>query len=269
MAPAQADCGIVIITGISPSNPLSTYTAVAFAKAGASKLALLGTDNQYLQAVTSDLTSQHPDLDVLPQTVDITSSESLGLASHHIRSQLGAWDVFVHNASGFVPTDVIEKGSHRTTIRGADDDIWWSFFERNVRGLHFIARHFFPKMTARPVFINILPVLPDEGHVAVGRSDGDSAENASGIAAAQIVEYLGEENRKTGLKAVNVVNRRPVDDRDDRWSRTAADFVVWSAEKRSALVSGMHLDSDLGAEGYAEVEGSLRLSSTEIDIDDR
>lgn len=252
MTSDQVQARVVIITGISSTSCLSRHTAHAFAEAGASKLALLGPDEENLDIVTANLKSEHPALTILPQTVDITSPESLGLASHRIRSELGAWDVFVHHPWAFTPSDVLITKTHRTTIRGSDDEIWWSFFKRNVRSLHFIARHFFPKMTANPTFINIAEEPKDTWSF----EHRDSAETASALAAARVMDYLARENEKNGLKAVNVWagNYRTWIPDD---ATTDAEFVVWCVSKRSKLAPGIQLESHLGIDGYTVLDGKL------------
>src|SRR5262249_19729158 len=161
--------------------------------------ALLGLDEAHLSSTAANLKEKFPTLKVLNQKVDITSPESIGLASHEVRSQLGAWDVFVHIPGAFVPP----QGSPRTTIRGADEDIWWGNFERNVRSLHFVARHFFPKMKRDAVFTNIL--LTDLANPGASTLENKaSAEEASVLASIRVVEHLGKENENVGLKVVNV-----------------------------------------------------------------
>lgn len=217
--------------------PLSEETACAFAGQNTTHIALIGPAKDYLEAIKTELSSRFPGLTVLAQQSDITSSESLGRASHVIRTQLGAWDVFIHNPSSHAAR------CPDTTIRGADEDLWWGSFLRNVRSLHFIARHFFPKMKPAATFINIVRTDLDGSGV-----ERDSAGNASGIAAAKVVEYLGEENDE-GLKVMNLV-AMPED-------TMVADFVVWSVSQRLAFEHGMHLDASIGRAGYEVVNGKL------------
>lgn len=240
MASSTSPSRTVIITGISPLYALSEETARSFASDGVTThLALLGSAEDYLEKVQSDLSSKFPNVTILAEPVDITSSESVGIASHHIRSTLGAWDVFVHNASAHAAR------CPDTTIRGADEDLWWGSFERNVRSLHFIARHFFTKMKAAATFINIVRTDLDGGGI-----ERDSAGNASGLASAKVVEYLGEENEDHGLKVMCII-ALPED-------KSVADFIAWSATQRSTFVHAMHLDASVGIHGYEVVEGKLR-----------
>ena len=240
MANTTTPSRTVIVTGISPLYALSEETARSFASDhDTTHLALLGSDEAYLQKIESELSSQFPQITIHAQPVDITSSESMGIASHHIRSTLGAWDVFVHNGSAHA------SRCPDTTIRGADEDLWWGSFERNVRSLHFVARHFFPKMKTNATFINIVRTDLDGGGV-----ERDSAGNASGVAAAKVVEYLGEENEDYGLKVMCII-ALPED-------KKVADFIAWSATQRSAFVHAMYLDASVGVQGYQVIGGKLR-----------
>jgi len=248
MANSTSPPRTVVITGISPLYSLSEDTAYSFATNGATHLALLGMADDYLQTVQSEIAAQFPHITVLAQPVDITSSESMGIASHRIRSTLGPWDVFVHNSSAHA------ERCPDTSIRHADEDRWWGSFERNVRSLHFVARHFFSKMKETATFVNIVRTDLDGGGI-----ERDSAGNASGVAAAKVVEYLGEENEDDGLKVMCVI-ALPED-------KNVGDFIVWTATQRVAFVHAMSLEASIGIRGYEVVEGKLRRRDV-LDDDD-
>lgn len=240
MASTTSPSRTVVITGISPLYALSEETARSFASDNATThLALLGSADDYLQKIQSELSSQFPHVTIFAHRVDITSSESVGIAAHNIRSALGAWSVFVHNSSAHA------MRCPDTTIRGADEDLWWESFERNVRSLHFVARHFFSKAKGGATFINIVRTDLDGGGV-----ERDSAGCASGVAAAKVVEYLGEENENLEIKVVTVI-ALPED-------RQVADFIAWSATQRSAFAHAMDLDASIGVQGYEVIGGKLR-----------
>ncbi|KAK5326136.1 hypothetical protein LTR70_002136 [Exophiala xenobiotica] len=239
MASTTRPSRTVVITGVSPLYALSEETARSFASDNATThLALLGSAEDYLQKIQSGLSSQFPHVTVFAHRVDITSSESVGIASHNVRAALGAWNVLVHNGSAHA------MRCPDTTIRGADEDLWWGSFERNVRSLHFVARHFFSKARGGATFINIVRTDVDGGGV-----ERDSAGCASGVAAAKVVEYLGEENENLGIKVATVV-ALPED-------RQVADFIAWSATQRSAFAHAMSLDASIGVQGYEVVGGKL------------
>ena len=85
----------------------------------------------------------------------------------------------------------------------------------------------------------------------------ESAENASGMAAARVVDYLGKEN-KPGVTTVNVaVGQAQVNQTE---GRAVANFLVWCAGKRAAFVQGEHLIARLGVEGYVEDGGKLKVN---------
>lgn len=171
---------------------------LSFVNAGFTKIALIGPSSSNLKQLADAVeleASQHSSLskpEILVLEVDISSVESIGLASHNVRSKVGAWDVFV-NCLALTP-----RKSPKTTIRGADEDEWWEPFERNVRTLHSIARHFFPKKTANAVFFNVVTV--DIDRIS---EEKNSAENASQLAAARIVTHLRKENATDGFQAIN------------------------------------------------------------------
>ena len=90
----------VIITGAGEGG-IGAAVAIAFAKAGARKIALVGRTDARLQKTKATLTQAFPDATVLVSPADVSKSESVGKAAHHIRVKLGAWDVFV-NTAGYV-----------------------------------------------------------------------------------------------------------------------------------------------------------------------
>lgn len=170
----------------------------SFIEAGFTNIALIDPRSSNLNLLANAIkheASQHSGLavpNILVQEVDIYSTESIGLASHNVRSKLGAWEIFV-NCLALSPKNV-----PRTTIRGADEDDWWEPFQRNVRTLHAVARHFLPKKTVNAVFFNVVSV--DIDRIS---EEKNSAENASQLAAARIVTHLNKENASNGFQAVN------------------------------------------------------------------
>ena len=219
---------------------LSEETARSFASDNeTTHLALLGSSEDYVQKIRSELSSQFPHVTIFAHQVDVTSAQSVGIAAHNTRLAVDAWDVLVHNGSAHA------MRCPDTTIRGADEDLWWGSFERNVRSLHFVARHLFSKAKGTATFINIVRTDLDGGGV-----ERDSAGNASGVAAAKVVEYLGEENEEFGIKVLTII-ALPED-------QQVADFIRWSASQRSAFAHAMNLDASIGVQGYEVVGGKLR-----------
>ena len=90
----------VTVTGAAEGS-IGANVALAFAKAGARKIALVGRTEATLQKTKESIVQAFPDATVLVSTADLAKAESVGKAAHHIRVELGAWDVFV-NCAGFV-----------------------------------------------------------------------------------------------------------------------------------------------------------------------
>ena len=181
-----------IISGVTRSLPCmwATLGSLAVTKAF-THFALIGSDEEALEAVATTIRTEAPTSTIITRQVELLSNESWGIAAHELRQQIGAWDLFVHCSDGFshVPAPL-------TTIRGADEDLWWGHFERNVRSLHLIARHFLPKMRKVAMLVNICIVGTADSQT--GRVERSSAKVASAAAASEVLEYLRDET--VGLK---------------------------------------------------------------------
>ncbi len=171
----------VIVTGAGEGSIGSTV-ALSFAKAGARKLALVGRTESTLQKTKETIDQAFPDATVMLFIADISKTESVGTAAHHIRATLGAWDVFV-NCAGFFPS--------LSPLTGADEDEWWTAFELHAKfSLHF-AKHFLPKCRPNATYLgtNAGAALVPASYVPKM-----SAYCASKVAMAKLDEYLAEEN---------------------------------------------------------------------------
>lgn len=87
----------VIVTGAGDGS-IGAFVALAFAQAGARKIALVGRTEATLQKTKATIDQAFPDSTTLVSTADISKSESVGTAAHHIRVELGAWDIFANCA---------------------------------------------------------------------------------------------------------------------------------------------------------------------------
>ena len=79
---------------------IGATVALAFAKAGARKIALVGRTEATLAKTQATIEEAFHDATVMVSVADISKSESVGTAAHHIRVELGAWDVFA-NCAGY------------------------------------------------------------------------------------------------------------------------------------------------------------------------
>ena len=229
----------MVVTGAGDGS-IGASVALAFARARARKIALVGRTEATLQKTKKTIEQAFPDATVMVSPGDMSKSESVGTAAHYIRVQLGAWDVFA-NCAGYLPD--------KTTIGGADEDDWWSAFEIHVKFIAHFAKHFLPKCRPDATFINTNTsacLLPSSSMPKT------SAYCASKLAMAKLDECLADENPRVRVFTVHpgVVPTRmlekafgplPSGDLLDE-PELAANFMVWLASPLSEfLKSGRFL----------------------------
>lgn len=130
----------VLITGAAWEDGVGYATATAFARAGASAIAVAD-----LHGVSSDLVSQlksaavqagRPEPSMLSCTVDIASPESVQEMHRMVSEGFGGrLDIVVNNAACMEPVK---------PFLDSDPDVYWQTWEVNVRGLFNMARTFLP-----------------------------------------------------------------------------------------------------------------------------
>ncbi|PCH34256.1 oxidoreductase [Wolfiporia cocos MD-104 SS10] len=126
---------VVLITGAS--RGLGKGTAIAFAKAGVSGLALLArSDMSDVEAAC--MAAQRPGqaLRVLALAADTTNKAQVAAAAERVRETFGRLDVLVNNAG------IIE--SSMKLIGETDSDEWWNVFRVNVLGTYQVTRACLP-----------------------------------------------------------------------------------------------------------------------------
>ncbi|OCT47866.1 putative NADP(+)-dependent dehydrogenase [Cladophialophora carrionii] len=258
----SAENKTVIVTGAGHGSIGSTV-ALAFAKAGARKLALVGRTQSTLQKTKETIAQTYPEATVLVSVADISKAESVGTAAHHIRVELGAWDVFA-NCAGYgqqireslqcYEADLLP---HRylpalTSIAGADEDEWWKAFEIHAKFATHFAKHFLPKCRPNAAYINTNAA---SCHLPASHFPKTSAYLASKLAMAKLDEYLAEESPQLRVftvhpgvvqtkmveKVMGGLDRVPAGDFLDE-PELPANFMVWLASgEGDFLKSGRYL----------------------------
>ncbi|EXJ60055.1 hypothetical protein A1O7_04204 [Cladophialophora yegresii CBS 114405] len=225
----SAENKTVIVTGAGHGSIGSTV-ALAFAKAGARKIALVGRTESTLQKTKESIAQAYPGANVMVSAADISKAESVGTAAHHIRVELGAWDVFA-NCAGHLPD--------LTSIAGADEDDWWKAFEIHAKFATHFAKHFLPKCRPNAVYINTNAA---SCHLPASHFPKTSAYLASKLAMAKLDEYLAEESPQLRVftvhpgvvqtkmveKVMRGLDRVPASDVLDE-PELPANFMVWLA----------------------------------------
>ena len=126
----------VLITGASKG--IGRATALSFAKAGASGIAILArSDLSTLVAELHEAAEQagRPRPHVLSITADQTDEAQVGVAAAMVSAQFGRLDILINNA-GYLET-------WRPVAESSVQD-WWKSFEVNVKGVYLMDRAFIP-----------------------------------------------------------------------------------------------------------------------------
>jgi NAD(P)-dependent dehydrogenase (short-subunit alcohol dehydrogenase family) len=179
----------IVIAGVGNDN-VGNAIARAFAESGAKNIALMGESASVLAESMAEIKASYPTKNVAYFITDASSTESVGLTAHHIRANLGAWDVFVQ-AACYSPV--------ATTLVGADTDDWWRCFEQNIRPTQHFAKHFIPKKRPNATYISLVSRVVRHPGLDVS---GLSAFAASQTAVLKVNEFLAAEN--PDLRVFNV-----------------------------------------------------------------
>lgn len=108
----------VIVSGAA--GAIGSATIQAFAKAQATKFAILGRTESTLLSTKASIEASFPGTKVSMHVTDVASESSVANAAVDIKRQYGTWDVFISNA-GYLPD--------MATMAKADVDDWWRGFE--------------------------------------------------------------------------------------------------------------------------------------------
>ncbi|KAG8162685.1 hypothetical protein KVR01_007163 [Diaporthe batatas] len=239
----ELSAGDKTIVIIGSGTGIGRQTAVSFAKAGASRIVLLGRREDKLKETASLVASASAVTEALVRTVDITDFDRL----KDVAAEVGKWNVIV--IASVYP-------SAASTIVSTDVDEWWQGFETNVKGLLLSLKAFVP--TAVETGGAVLTLTTQAVAFPVTHVPGASGYIASKLAQIKIMEYLAAENpslfaatvhpgicdtavlAKSGMKPHEVPLDRNLDDADK--SRPSvelpADFLVWLASPEGAFLKG-------------------------------
>lgn len=256
----------IIITGAG--SGIGAATALSFAEAGATRIAILGRTESKLLQTKLEVEKKHPDVKVYVAVADVANAESFGAAAHNIRMELGAWDIFVHNAAVF--------GDARPLV-AADIDEWWSVFEINTKSIAIFAKHCLTK--CRLPGATFIYVNSNAAAIPAEFLPPCSSYSVSKFASAKLTDHLATENPGLRVFTVNPgfiethmsdmflaaakhAGPVPYDD-----AGLAADFFVWCSSVEAEFLRGKFLYSCWDVEEMqerkeeiAKDKGLLRLT---------
>lgn len=137
----------VVVTGAAYENGIGYATATAFARAGASFIALADIhpvpEALVSNLKTAALQASRAEPQILACTVDITSFSSVQTFHDRIAQALGGKpiDILINNAAAMEPAQ---------RLLDSDPETYWRTWEVNVRGLMNMCRIFLPSLLSSP-----------------------------------------------------------------------------------------------------------------------
>lgn len=193
---------VIAITG--GAGTIGSATALAFAKAGATKIAVIGLGDDHLSETKKTVEDAVSGVEVFVCKGDLSEADSLRGAFGNVKQELGAIDILVANAA-FLPK--VE------TLQDADPEEWWKGFEVNTKGAFHCCRAFLPVAAPGAVLVDV-----SSGRVHLPALPTSSGYMASKLAATKIYETFGVEN-----KNISVVHIHPGVIDSDLFQKTGQD----------------------------------------------
>jgi NAD(P)-dependent dehydrogenase (short-subunit alcohol dehydrogenase family) len=164
------------------------YTALSYAKAGASGIAIGARSSLYslekeIKAAAKSANRAEPK--ILSLDLDVTDRTSVEAAAKAIEKEFGKLDILINNAgylSSFQP------------MAETDPDEWWRNYEVNVKGLYLVTRYAIP-LLRKSELKTVVNVTSAGGVVA---SRGASGYQSSKHAVIRISEFINVDHGVQG-----------------------------------------------------------------------
>ncbi|KAL2022827.1 hypothetical protein VTK56DRAFT_4358 [Thermocarpiscus australiensis] len=240
ISPANADLSgkSMLITGASKG--IGRTTAIRFAIAGCSKIALAARSplsEVEKEVKAAAIAAGRPEPQILSLNVDVTSEKSVrGAASRVSEAFGGSLDVLITNAG------YLEQWK---PIAESDPAEWWKSWETNIKGTYLFARYFIPLVLES----SVKTVITLSSLGATNLNYGASAYQTTKFATCRLTEFIDQEYHDKGLVAIavhpggvktelalnmpkemhNVLLDTP---------EIAADAMVWLAKERREWLAG-------------------------------
>ncbi|KAJ5770484.1 uncharacterized protein N7511_002535 [Penicillium nucicola] len=255
----------VLITGAAWEDGVGYATATAFARAGASAIAIAD-----LHGVSADLAEKlklvatqagRPEPVVLSCTVDIANQESVH-AMHDIvaRGFDGRLDIVINNAAHMEPPK---------PFLDSDPDVYWRTWEVNVHGLFNISRIFLPmQLSARSNADGLCIMINVSSSGALTARPGGGSYRSSKLAILRWTETLQLEYGDKGLLAfcvnpgaikTKISEGMPEQVRDafpDR-PEIAGDTIAWLAAERREWLGGRYVSCPWDMKELVEMKDEI------------
>lgn len=239
----------ILVTGTAYEDGVGYATASAFARAGASAIAMVD-----LHGVSDTLTAQiraaavqagNPEPLVLSCKADIASRESVqDLHDAVAQAFSGRLDIVVNNAAHMEPDK---------PLLDSDPDVYWRTWEVNVQGLFNMTRAFLPlQLSSRETHGGLCTIINVASSGALSARPRNGNYRTSKLAVLRWTESLHLEYSERGLLAycvnpgaikTQITRNAPENVRDalpDRPS-VAGDSIVWLGAERREWLGGRYV----------------------------
>lgn len=179
----------VFITGASKG--IGRHTALSFARAGASKIALgarseMKNLEQEIKDAAEKASRKAPT--VLSIKLDVTNRQSTEDAAKKIDAEFGGLDILINNA-GYL--------ENFAKVVDSDPEEWWKVWEVNIKGPYLVARATIPLLLKKNKGLKtILNVSSLGAHFL---APGGSGYMMTKLALVRFGEFLNAEHRDEGL----------------------------------------------------------------------
>lgn len=255
----------VLITGTAFENGVGYATATAFARAGASVIAVAdrhGISEQLLSRLRSAAVQAGlVEPTVIGCTVDIAQLDSVQAMFDSVSQAFGGrLDVLVNNAAHMEPIQ---------SFLDTDPDVYWRSYEVNVRGLFNMARVFLPMLlSSRNEHKGLCTMINVASSGALTARSGSGSYRSSKLAILRWTETLQLEYADRGLLALcvnpgaiktEITKTAPEAVRDAFPNRPeiAGDTIVWLAGERREWLGGRYVDCPWDMEEVLEKKADI------------
>ncbi|KAL7790687.1 hypothetical protein V8C43DRAFT_322674 [Trichoderma afarasin] len=219
-----------VITG--GGSGIGGAIAQSFAKAGVSRLALIGRRLQVLQDNKTRIAAINPQTEVLLIQGDIVNGDQVQQAFETVKSTFGEPHILVNNAAYFDgPVSALKD----------DVDTWYQAFEINVKGSLHVIRSYLSVAAASPKILN---VSSGQAHLDAKFFPGMSAYLSSKMAQLRMVDAIQAE--RPDVFIINCHPGRVMSEMSAKVGRKkgidtlelSGDFGVWAVSNEAEFLKG-------------------------------
>ncbi|KAM0279573.1 hypothetical protein ACHAQH_004528 [Verticillium albo-atrum] len=255
----------VLVTGAGWEHGVGYAAATAFARAGASAIAIAdlhGLSEELATKLKSAAAQAgRPEPTVLGCTVDIAEQDSVQ-ALHDVVSQSfdGRLDVLVNNAAHMEPLK---------PLLDSDPEVYWRTWEVNIRGLFNMARAFLPmQLASRANADGLCTMINVASSGALSARPVGGSYRSSKLAVLRWTESLQLEYGDQGLltfcvnpgaiktKITEIWPDRVRDSLPDK-PEVAGDTIVWLAAERREWLAGRYVSCPWDMEEFIKQKDEI------------